>query len=87
MAARRKAPTKAKCNMNFGYGLVALVIIALGIYGLVNGFALHLASIQSDTQNYGTILVWYFAGLLLFKVGKMAKWKAHANCPVHKGMM
>lgn len=74
----------SRCNMNLGLTFIALVVMTLAVYALVNGFAFHLQAVQTGSQSYGMVLIWYFVGFLLMFAGKMVKWKAHGNCPVHK---
>ena len=85
--AKARTSSDMTCRCNPLLSLIALVLLSLGIFGLVNGFALHLqaasAGIQMETMPMIGILVWYFGGMLLMLVGKMLKWKAHGVCPVH----
>ena len=98
MATTRKGAVKsparvAQCNLNYGYTLIALVLFTLALYGLVNGFALHLQDVQlvaagqAARAGFAMIALWYFAGFLLMLAGKRSKWKSHWNCPVHGKMM
>ena len=90
MAKARVVARGAKCTCNYGLVFVALVLFSLALYGLVNAFALHLLDVNLTAQDqaaksgFAVLLMWYFAGFLLLMVGKMVKWKAHGNCPVHR---
>ena len=75
-----------KCTCNLGYMVVAWVLIALGLWALVAGFATQFNSATPTAVNLG-IVSWYFAGVLLIGLAKMAKWKSHGTCPAHGGKM
>ena len=72
-----------KCTCNLGLMVVAWVLFALGIWALVGGFVTQFTSANPTAVNI-SILGWYFFGVLLVGIGKMAKWKSHGMCPVHK---
>ncbi|HIG97147.1 MAG TPA: hypothetical protein HA230_02275 [Candidatus Aenigmarchaeota archaeon] len=74
---------KAKCSCNLGFMVVAWILMALGIWALVGGFATQISSGAPTTVNV-VLLGWYFLGVLLVSLGKMAKWKACGRCTVHK---
>ena len=61
---------------NYGLGFIALVLYSLALFGIVQGFGLHLQAVQTGSQQYAMVLGWYFVGLLLGAVGKMTKMKA-----------
>jgi len=75
-----------KCNCNPGMLLVALVLMSVGVYLLVAGFAAQLRAESLSMQVAMNILPWYFLGFLVVVLGKMAKWKSHGTCPVHGKM-
>ena len=52
-----KGVKTAKCECNLGLVLIALILISLALYGIVQGFALQLQAVQAGTQAYGMILV------------------------------
>lgn len=66
--------------------LVALVLMSVGVYLLVAGFATQLRADSLSAQVAMNILPWYFVGFLVVVLGKMAKWKSHGECPVHGKM-
>ena len=76
-------PVKSACKCNLGLLVVAWILFALGLWALVGGFATQFGSAAPTAVN-GSVLGWYFLGVLLFGVGKMAKWKSCGNCTVHK---
>lgn len=77
--ARRQAPAASnKCNCNFGWALIALILFTIGLYGVAGGFIGQLGGAA-----WSMVLPWYFIGLLLVMLAKMAKWKAHGTCRVH----
>lgn len=78
-----KETSKGKCSCNLGYMIVAWILFAVGLWVLVGGFATQFSS-GAPTMFNGTILGWYFVGILIVGVGKMVKWKAHGACPVHR---
>ena len=70
-----------KCACNWGMTIVTLILFALGLYTLIGGISAQWSS--ASMSNAGTILGWYFVAFVLFFIGKMAKWKAHGDCPAH----
>ena len=71
MAKQTVKPTPAKCRCNPGFGILAVILFAVGLWALAAGNV--------------TILGWYFAGFLLLGVGKIAKWKGCGSCGTHCG--
>ena len=66
---------KAKQQYDYVLGFAALVLCSLALYALIQGFALHLQAVQTGAMAGGNVLLWYFAGVLLLLLGKMAKLK------------
>ena len=73
-----------KCSCNAGFLLVALVLLSVGAFALVAAFATQLRADPLSQATAMSVLPWYFVGFLVMFLGKMAKWKAHGACPVHK---
>lgn len=71
----------AKCSCNVGVGIVSLILFAVGLWIIVNGFITQWNS--PDTSNWWTVMLWYLVGFVVLVLGKMAKWKAHGGCQVH----
>ncbi|MFA4906789.1 MAG: hypothetical protein WC602_00775 [archaeon] len=67
------------CKCNWGYTIIALVLGAIGIFLIAGGF---IAQFYGKTD-YLAILGWYFVGLIVVFLAKMAKWKACGNCKTH----
>jgi hypothetical protein len=72
---------KKSCECRPFFGLVALILMTLGIYSLVSGFFI---------QGMGSLgffnwpaLAYYIVGLFLLGLGKMSKFKAHEMCSAH----
>ncbi|HLC67387.1 MAG TPA: hypothetical protein VJI12_00735 [archaeon] len=78
-----EAVRSGKCTCNLAFMVVTWIIGAVGLWALVGGFATQFTSAAPTSVSYN-VLGWYFAGLLLVGLAKMAKWKAHGNCTVHK---
>ncbi|QQG38971.1 MAG: hypothetical protein HYS32_00715 [Candidatus Woesearchaeota archaeon] len=72
------ASTSGRCRCNAGWMFITLVLFAIGFYVLVSGIYSH----WNDPGNWW-VTVWYFVAFLIFAIGKMCKYKAHNNCPVH----
>ena len=72
-------PKEQTCKCNWGYMVVAWVLITIAIFLLVGGFTAQF----NAKADYLTILGWYFVGLLVFFLGKMAKHKACGSCGMH----
>ena len=78
-----------KCTCNPAWMILSAVLIAVGIFLGVQGFATQLsgqfqASVQGgawDTSALGWIVGYYFVGVILIGVGKILKWKG--TCSVH----
>ena len=80
MVAKRTAvKSGAKCKCNFGMGLVALILFAIGFWIVVNGYVTQWNNLAS----YWQVMLWYLVGFVVLVFGKMAKWKSHAGCTVH----
>ena len=78
--AARVAASGKKCSCNPGFMVIAWILMALGLWALVAGFATQFTSSAPAAVNV-TVLGWYFAGILLISLGKMCKWKG--CCSVH----
>ncbi len=76
-AAQRQAKG-GKCNCNVGFVVLAIILITLGIYSVANGFISHF-----NYRAAGVVLLWYFIGVVLLALGKLAKWKAYGECSAH----
>ncbi len=75
------AKARKKEQFNYGLGLIALILYSLALYGVVQGFGLHLQTFQLPSDDparpgFAVVAGWYFFGVLLGAAGKMAKWKA-----------
>lgn len=85
--ARTVTPRKSK--MNPGWGILAAIIVAVGIFFVVQGFVVQLgiSSQSTDAWNimnwtadsFGWVFAYYFVGIVLIGIGKMIKWKAFAS--------
>ena len=82
MPAKVSGKSGAKCTCNLGLMIVSWILFALGLWALVSGFTAQFNSAMPTAVNVA-VLGWYFLGILLVGIGKMAKWKAHAMCSVH----
>jgi hypothetical protein len=72
-------PANKKCSCSFGYMVLAWILLAVGLYFLVWGFAGQF----SGTLLPAYILVYYFVGFLILTLGKMAKCKSKEGCAAH----
>lgn len=82
MAKAMAAKAGGKCTCNMGYMVLAWILMAIGLWALVGGFATQFNS--ANPQGFSAaILGWYFVGILFMALGKMAKWKGHGTCSVH----
>ncbi len=82
-SARMSAPVQGgKCECNLVWLVVGWVLGALGLWALVGGFAAQFGSSAPTAVNV-TVLGWYFAGLVLVGLAKMAKWKSCGSCGMH----
>jgi len=58
--------------------------MALGIWALVAGFVTQFDSVAPASMATAQVVVpWYFGGVLLVGLGKMAKWKSCGVCMAH----
>ncbi len=81
-AVRRAVPKKVaapKCGCNPGWLVVGLIFLTLGLFALVEGFKTQFNSYYGGNS----VILWYFVGIILLMIGKMAKWKSHSTCTVH----
>lgn len=83
--AKNSQVKKVKCGCNPGWMVATWILLALGLWALVGGFATQFASNAPTAVNV-TVLGWYFAGVLLVGVGKMCKWKAKGCCTTHQNV-
>ena len=69
-----------KWKMHPGYGILAAIVMAVGIFFAVQGFVLQL-TLQGgwDMNTMWWILGYYFVGVLLIGGAKMLKWKAYGH--------
>jgi hypothetical protein len=72
-----------KCRCNPAFLVVGWILGAVGLWALVGGFATQFTSASPAAFN-ANVLGWYFAGLLLIGLAKMAKWKSCGTCTAHK---
>jgi len=79
MVAKKVVKTGAKCTCNVGAGFLALVLFAVGLWVLVNGFVAQ----WNNAAVYWQVMLWYLGGFVLLALAKMSKWKACADCSVH----
>ncbi len=80
---RAAAPAPKKCTCNPGVLVIAWILMALGLWALVGGFATQFGSSAPTAVNV-SVLGWYFAGILLVSLAKVAKWKGCGSCIPHK---
>ncbi|MEK6887804.1 MAG: hypothetical protein AABX14_02545 [Candidatus Aenigmatarchaeota archaeon] len=80
---RENVKVKSKCGCNLGFMVIAWILAAIGIWALVAGFATQLSSGAPTVVNV-VLLGWYFLGVLLIGLAKMAKWKSCGRCNMHK---
>ncbi len=66
-----------KCTCNLGYVIVAWVLMAIGLWTLVQAVYTHWNNLAPMT----TLLGWYFGAVVILSVGKMLKWKS--ICAAH----
>ena len=81
MAKKAKKVSGMVCTCgpgNIAYGVIAAVIMAIGVYFVVTGFVLQF----NNAAIYWAILLWYAAGLLVMWTGKRFKCKMY-GCQVH----
>lgn len=71
---------KNKHNCNFGLGLLAIVLFAIGLYFLVWGF---LTQTTSGITWDWNVLLYYLIGFAVMALGKWAKWSSCKDCKVH----
>lgn len=83
MAKSAAASAGGKCSCSWGFMILSWILFTLALWLLVGGFATQFQS-SSPTSFSTTVAVWYFVGIVVLGLGKMCKWKAHGNCPVHK---
>ena len=74
---------KGKCTCNLGFMVVAWILFAAALWVLVGAFATQFTS-GAPTMFSLHLFGWYLGGIIIAGIGKMAKWKAHGNCSVHK---
>ena len=72
-----------KCTCNPLLAVVALVLLALGLYFLVWGFTVQRSCTMSWSVWCWNALFLYAVGLVSLALGKMAKLKG-GSCAVHK---
>lgn len=75
-----KKMSKNTCECNWGAGILALILMAFGLYFLVWGVLSQVAS--GVAWNWNAILM-YLVGVLVVGLGKMAKYKACGGCGSH----
>ena len=71
---------KNKCECNFWWSTLAVILFVLGLYFLVLGFLSQAAGLIA--LNW-TALLYYLIGFALFAFGKMAKCSGCFDCKVH----
>ena len=69
-----------KCTCNLGYVIVALVLMAIGLWALVQAVYMQWNNMAPMT----TLLGWYFGAVVVLGIAKMLKVKG--GCSAH-GMM
>ena len=73
-----------KCECNWAWWIGSLILLTIGVWALAAGFISHLhAAVPTDIETAKAVAPWYFGGLLLVGLGKMAKWKSHGACQAH----
>lgn len=67
-----------------GWWVVALILKTVGIWAVAAGFIAQFnAALPASMVTAQAVLPWYFGGLLLIGLGKMAKWKCFGACMMH----
>lgn len=69
-----------KCECNWGLGIIAIILLAFGLYFLVAGFISQTGT--GALWNWNAILM-YALGALIVGFGKVTKYKACGGCSEH----
>jgi len=75
-----------KCNCNLGWWVVWLILTTVGVWAIATAFITQLGTgaAASVSATAMAVMPWYFAGILLAGLGKMAKWRCWGMCTMHK---
>ena len=73
-----------KCKCNWAWWIISLILMTIGLWVLVTGFVMQFNSTAALATVAQAVMPWYFAGILIFGLGKMAKWKCFGACMMHK---
>lgn len=75
-------------KINPAFGILAAILVALGIVFLIQGFVVQL-NVGANTgafnimnwtaDTFGWVFGYYLIGIILIGAGKMLKWKAFAS--------
>lgn len=82
----RKTPSSGsggKCTCNTGMGILASLVMAIGILLGVQGLAMQLDAKGAWADSTAWILGYYFVGVLLVGTGKIMKKGATGCCAAH----
>lgn len=79
----RSMKSKGKCECKPVVGVLGMILLAAGIYFLVWGFKVQMATIISWGSWSWKAILFYLVGLFLVGFGKMLKYKGYECCTVH----
>lgn len=71
--------TSNKCTCNFAYLLLAMLLLALGLFLIVSGFRSQYEVGEASLKVIG----WYFFGFLSMTLGCYTKHRHLGCCPEH----
>ncbi|MBI4894465.1 MAG: hypothetical protein HY833_01880 [Candidatus Aenigmarchaeota archaeon] len=83
-----KSEKGEKCSCNPVWMIVSAIVMAVGLFLVVQGFVSQL-QLQGSLESTGLswTIGYYFVGILLIGAGKVMKLKACACCSAHCGMV
>lgn len=78
---------EGKCSCSPVWMIISAIVMAVGIFLLVQGFVTQLQLQGSwDSSDLTWTVGYYFVGVLLIGAGKILKWKACSCCSAHCGI-
>jgi len=78
---------EGKCSCSPVWMIISAIVMAVGIFLLVQGFVTQLQLQGSwDSSDLTWAVGYYFVGVLLIGAGKILKWKACSCCSAHCGI-
>ena len=81
MVKMMKMGKMGECACDWGGSILAVIMVALGIWFLVGGFVTQL-SVTGRSFDW-MVAVWYVIGVALVMWGKIWGYKSCGCCPVH----